>query len=227
LAWLRTNVEDRRRVDRLVVFVADRGVDEDGSVVLDAPGTTMDVSEAMHSGTNRMDSDLQFFAPEVFSARSDLIQDSVWRAMRHQDIGIHWDPVPLLPDPFSVPGEVERPVVEPGLPRRPPEPEPADLAPGIFQVGDLRVFRQQHLADVMVSFETEIVIPGDENLVLVGECVKPAQERCDLSEFTCPGGISAVNDDISIRDGEALVQVVGVTDHHEAHKNPTPRGSIH
>src|SRR3954454_20004434 len=78
--------------------------------------------------------------------------------VRHDDIGAHWDR-------FELGGEellaitlrrVERPVVEPRLPGRPPDPEPEQLDLGVLEVMAPEPLRNAPRLDRL------IVVSGDE-----------------------------------------------------------------
>lgn len=65
--------------------------------------------------------------------------------------------------------------------------------------------------------EREVVVAGDDHLVAMRERADPIERDTQLVEISAPAHVACVNEDVSIRDVELVVEEMRVGDRDDAH----------
>jgi len=133
--------------------------------------------------------------------------------MSDQYISVLRDQIPLGPDLGSS-LQVESPIVEPGLPWAAVE---LDTVNDHFLVLEVDAVGQELLAGFPFLLEAEIMVAGDGDLMGVGQCGQEIIELPDVIQRSMTGQVAGVDQEVSVGDGQGLVQAVGVAEGYDIH----------
>src|SRR5271157_1458941 len=131
-------LDDNGRVPWLVLFVADRGVNEQSADMLRPPVASMDMAEDMHFRLRPFHCRHKLLAADMLGAevRGNLVMDSHRGAVSDQDVEALGDQVPFSPNRLA-PVKVESPVEERGLMGASIQLKSPNSAPAIFKIFDV------------------------------------------------------------------------------------------
>ena len=180
--------DDPRLIGRIIRFSADGGVDERGIHVHGFAVPAVDMAENVDFRLRALDGFHKLLAAYMFriSLRLDPVEYACRGAMGDQDVQTLGDQVPFFLD--GLPSiKVESPVEEPRLPWATINFQPLNGRGAVLKVDDLglafiadQTLVKKSLRHHAIFLEQPVVIPGDENLVLMGEGTKPHTKCSNL-----------------------------------------------
>lgn len=199
------------------------------------PRRVMQVAEDVHLRPYLLHLLPQHFAPRM-SALTRQIQNAKGRPVSHQNIDPVRQSIPDLVGPRLV--VLEPPIVEQQLIGRSEYSHSLDLGHLMVQISAhfpqflylgvrLELFVGVSfglvLEFVVVLVEHEVVVAGDDHLVLVGQLGQECHEPVDLAPERVLGEVARVDEDVGLGqlgDVDAVVRVVRVTHRHNPHSPP-------
>lgn len=178
-------VNDNRGIPGHIPAITDRGVDESAAAHRPLSVRLVNVAEQVEAELSEGGEPL---AQRLTSSRlrgivGGEIEDAMGWTMRDEDVHVFGNKGPFLSEPTSA-VEIEGPVPEPGLPGAAPDLESLDLDAAVAQVGD--VGRDECFRHTGIALEEEVVIAGDEELVLVRETAEPNRTMKSVISETVP-----------------------------------------
>jgi len=142
------------------------------------------------------------------------IPNPIGGTVSYQHVCILWDQLPLGSD-LRAALEIERPIVEPGLPGTAVE---LDTVDDHIQILEVNAIGQELLAGFLVLFKAEVMVAGNHDLVGVGQGTQEVIELFDVIQSAVPGEVAGVDEDVAFGDFERSVESVGVCNSDEFHK---------
>ena len=110
--------------------------------------------------------------------------------------------------------QVERPVVEPRLPRAAVEPDPRQRHSLVLKI---ETARQGRLGRLALLLQAPVVIPGDDNFVLMWQRIQPVGEIGQFLQLPAAGQVPGMDQHITSRNSDLAMVTMRVTEGDNAH----------
>lgn len=140
--------------------------------------------------------------------RPDFVQGPVGWTVRDEDVRSKRNLTPLFTKRRTSSRQVEGPIHEPGLPGRAPNLQAFNLAAGILKVDHIRF--QVCARKLRLFLEEPVVIASNDDLPSVWQAIQPLGKFVNLPLRPGIAEITGMNQDIALRDMDAVVEAVGV-----------------
>ena len=206
---IRIEVEHRRSS----LALPRRHVHEHHAIDRKRPAILVNVSEEVKAGLKQKDAIAQVCAA-LSATRRGPIADSLWRPMRDEYMRVIRDLRPLLCERRAA-REIERPVMELGLPRTSPEPHAFERDPAVLEIVDIGPEQCARLGGMIE--ERPVMIAGDDDLVSMGKRLHEQKRLLQLGELASTTEVSSMDEDIARRDDKVVMKEMGVGDRDDPH----------